>query len=401
MPTTEKQQLKSLYLDIQDAVQQIKLSPVQQNLMDLKTCINKMFTDSNCTNVTYTPNIDKLFFGLYVFPKVTGDDLVDIIFKGKRYIVKDYSVELDSKLFSPDLMLSPEEITALLIHDISHLVNNSSPAENVKKAIDSYLVEKNDVLKLSPSVHYRGILAFGFADAMRKSTTIFEKDHYTGDDITDEFIDWCNFSELVTNAFNKITRMGYNYNREVKNKYIALAWILRLYKDIKHNRIPYIMAIKRCIQLSPSKTEIHELKNLATRISRIDDDMLIEEEVSYQDSKVKDSIIESVKMRGRSATSYTSSLLEAMDDDYYALMIQSEKDAVNNPNVIPDLINCINSKMSVIQNAVDDVPLTKPEFNQWNDMYKKFGIMRHDLYNGNLYHHERGLLNIVAAADEV
>lgn len=391
--SVEKQQLQSIYDDIELCIENIKKDPSKANLADLQHAINKFFPDSRCVDLIYTPNIDKLFFGVYVFPIISGDEVVDILFHNTRYIVKRYNVELDSRMFTGQVMLTSGEITALLIHDISHLVNNSKPAETVKQELDEYLAKNNDVLKVSDSVHYRGILAYGFADAMRKYTTIFEEDHYTPNGITDEFIDWVDFTNLIRSAFNKLNQVWYNYNREVRNKFITFSWILRIYKDIKHNRIPALEAIKRCIELTPVSIEIEELKKLGERISRIDDDILLESKFSKDN---ENQLLKSLREEYTDQPRYkyrTLSIREAMEDDIDRL-IDGNKNEYNDPNAIPELLHCMNKKMALIQDYVDnDASLTQPEFKQWDVMFQKLDRARKDIANSNLYTNEKRLIN--------
>ena len=392
--SVEKEQLQNIYNDIEDAVSDILKDPSQTHLDELKLYINKFFNDSKCLGVIWTENFDKLFFGLYVFPKVSGDDVVKILYQNERFIVKEYWLELDSRLFRIDLGLSAKEITALIVHDIAHLVNNSSPAQVIKKEIDSYLAENNTVLKISDSVHYRGILAYGFADAMRKYTTIFEEDHYEPNNITDEVIDWIDYTSIIRNAFDKISRMGMNINREITNKFITLSWVLRIYKDIKHNRIPAIEGIKRCIELSPSTIEKRELKLMSERLQRIDDDSLLEgadiASIS-NDEEIIRSIRESITVKPRHL--YRSyNLLECVSDDIDALM--KEKNTYNEPDGLSDVLHRMNHKMACIQDLVANTdPMSKEEYDQWNVMFQNLDRQRKDLTNGELYSSSRKLIN--------
>ena len=172
------------YTSIQDCVSSIRQSPSQLNLEDLRKALDKYFIGSECLSVSYTQNTDKLAFFVYAFPKVSGEDVINIMFNGAKFVVTQYDLELDSRLFGDDIQLTVEEITALIVHDISNLISNAAPAMKVRNWLDNYLIEHNDILKVPQSVHYRGLLAYGFADSMRKITTIFEKDHFTMEDET-------------------------------------------------------------------------------------------------------------------------------------------------------------------------------------------------------------------------
>ena len=391
----EKDYLQELYKDIVDAVQRIQEDPYQGNLDNLRLCLDKFFSDSKCLKVLYTPNVDRMFFGAYVFPKITGDEVVDILFKNSQFRVKEYWLELDSKMFNDFMMLTPREIAALIMHDVAHMVNNSSPALVVKREIDKYLTSHNEVLKVSESVHYRGILAYGFADAMRKYSTIFELDAYEPDDIIDEFMQYAGFSDDIYSAFYKINQMWGNYNREVKNKFITLSWVLRIYKDIRHNRIPALEGIKRCIELSPSRIEQKELKNMGLRLERIDDDALLESATAeVEDNKLLKTLRESAGT-DKSRNLYRSySLMNCITEDMDNLVLKLQDQSYNEPNGLYDLLNNMNVKMAIIQDYIttNKKEMTKEEFRQWKQIFNKLDGMRKTLSRGRLYSRHTRLL---------
>ena len=384
----EKEYLQNLYNDIVDCVERIQSDPYQGNLDLLGMCLDKFFTDSKCLRVIYTPNTDRMFFGVYVFPKISGEDVVNILFNNNSFRVKEYWIELDSRLFTGLMMLNPKEITALIMHDVAHMVNNSSPASVVKREIDKYLVDSNEVLKVSSSVHYRGILAYGFADAMRKYTTIFELDSYEPDDIIDEFMQYAGFSQDIYSAFYKINQMWGNYNREVKNKFITLSWVLRIYKDLRHNRIPALEGIKRCIELSPSQIEQKELKNMGLRLERIDDDSLLEAATAEVDDEKLLKEVRKTAATDKTRNLYAQhNLFDCIDDDTDNMVLKLNDQSYNNPDGLYDLLHNMNTKMAFIQDYIDTAKsdMSKIEFNQWKQMFRKLDSMRKNLAKGRLF----------------
>ena len=260
-----------IYSDIEISVQNIQTNQSQSFLNDLKDALNKFFSDSTCEGVIYTPNTDKLFFGVYAMPNIEADEVINAITKDRRYRVKSYYLELDGKLFGQFVGLSHHEITALIVHDIGALVNSSAPSEEVSKQIDKYLADNHESLKLSDLVHYKEILSFGFRDAIRKVTSIFELGKY--DPSTDTFaafIESIPYAKYVASALNKISRIGYNYNREVDTKFVVLSWVLRVYRDVLGYRISALKTLEKMQELTPSQIEKKELNNFARRLNRID-----------------------------------------------------------------------------------------------------------------------------------
>jgi len=373
-----KTKLKDAYDDIEIAIQNIKKDPKQEFILDLQNALNKFF-DAKCLRVLYTNNTDKLFFGIYAMPKIDAEQVIKIITGGEKYVIDQYYLELDSKLFQEDINLSSKEIAALLMHEVYNLVSDAAPCESVCKAIDAHLTKNNDVLKISDSIHYMELLSYGFRDAVRKFITIFDKKEVDNNPVMNDFFEWCGYEQNIKSAFNKIALNWYNYNKEINNKFIVLAWVLRVYKNVRDNRIPALMMIDRCKQLSPSKIEIKELDNIARRLNRIDDDALIEsagttEHILYEE--VKSSILPNKKMK---------SVPEAMEDDLVKIAMEQQNALENEPDAIPMLMANINSKLAYIQDYVENNQLTKEEFKQLDRMYKELTVKRDQLFKGDLY----------------
>lgn len=388
-----KAKIKDIYDDIEIAVQDIQSNPSQRFLDDLKDALNKLFPDSVCEGVIWTPNQDKLFFGLYIMPTIKPDDVIKAITDDRRYRVKSYFVELDGKLFGQFLGLSHHEITALIVHDVGALTNSSAPSEEVVKNIDQYLVDNHESLKLSDLIHYKEMLSFGFRDALRKTTCIFELGKYNPDEDTfSDFIDWTPYTQHVISALDKITRAGYNYNREVNTKFVVLSWVLRVYRDVLGYRISALRTLERMQELSPSQIEKKELNNFARRLNRIDDDMLLEE---YQ---VVDPLLE--EMRRTQFDFTTTNFVDNLDvakNDLVGIILKQENLNAQEPDGIADLLGSINQKMMHIQDYVENHENDPVAFKQWNKMYKELARRRNQLAKHKFYVTKRGMINTYKA----
>ena len=390
--------IKDIYDDIEICVQNIQAKPTQANLDDLKDALNKFFPDSVCEGVIWTPNQDKLFFGLYVMPKIEADDVIKAITDDKRYRVSSYYVEIDGKLFGQFLNLNHHEITALILHDVGALINSSAPSEEVVKQIDTYLADNHEVLKLSDLVHYKEMLSFGFRDALRKVTSIFELGKYNpSTDTFADFIDWVPYAQNVINALDKISRMGYNYNREVDTRFVVLSWVMRVYKDVLGYRISAIKTLEKMQELTPSQIEKKELNNFARRINRIDDDMLLEGGIPQE----VDPLLEEMRRtQFNFATTNMVDSLDIMKNDLVGIVLKQEKLNPNEPDAIPDLLSSINQKMMYIQDYAENHEDTPETFNQWNKMYKELAKRRNELARSKFYQPSKKMVNTYKAQDD-
>ena len=386
---TTKKRIMDRYEDLLNAIDAVKESPTSDHVEELRLGLNKILDtfgdNTKCIGMVYTQNLDKLFFGLYVMPSIPCDTVINIITGDSKYIIKQFYLELDSRLFGLDLALTTPEIAALILHDTMAITGSSAPVEEVKRAIDRYLKDNHEILKLSDSIHYKEILSFGFRDAIRKYTTIFEKSVYDKEDnLVNDYMDWLKYNDILKSAFDKIDRMGFNYNREVDNKFLTLSWVLRNYKDLKHNRIPAIKTLDKCQSLTPSQIERKELNNMLRRITRIDDNALLEatvlNEANNRNLYKRLSLVDAPKKCKQKC-------------DALAIHVNNVD---QEPDTIPDLIHSVNNQMTMI----DDYIMSKEnisdiELKQWNEMFKQMAKFRTKLENrkGTLFDNNIKLKN--------
>lgn len=355
----------------------IKANPTPNLLVRLKNELNDFFKDSTCKEVIYTNNTDKLFFGMSIIPVFYGgQDIYEIIQSDEPYRVKYYYVELDSKLFSETLGLSKGELTAVLLHEVGHMVNDSSPMTEVRSELDQYLAKNKEHITISDSIHYKEILAYGVKDALRKVTSLFEyKDEEL---IADEFVFRCGYGEELESAFRQICKNGYNINKDVDNKMMVLSWVLRLYKDVRLRRIAAIHTLNKGKALTASKLEKKEMDNVIRRLQRIDDDALLESTLSDLQDRYRDSIRQ-LKFKG----------IRGLEDDLYEYNLriknlETEADALL-------ALRQINSKMSIIDDYVSTEKLDENEKKRWYNLLNKYDMLREELSKKTMYQNKTRL----------
>lgn len=350
-----------------DIMVAIKERPDNAKLNRLKNELNTFFKDSTCKEVIYTRNTDKMFFGMAVMPNINPDDVYDIIQSDDKVRINSYYLELDSKLFDDTLGLDGRELVAILLHEVGHIVKDSTPIDIVRKNIDMYLTKNQEVLKTSDSVHYKEILAFGIKDAIRKVTSLFQSDDE--ELIADQFVVACGFGDALENAFDKILKNSYNINKNVDNKIIVLSWIMRLYADVKFRRIVAIKTLQRGQSLTGSKLEKREMDNVIRRLKRIDDDALIEGVTDFAKN-----IIKNVQRKG----------IRSYEDDLYDYNLRVKN--VNTEDDALSILHSINVRMSVIDDYIHDSnDMTESELKRWNQLYTKYQKLREILSNKNTY----------------
>lgn len=355
----------------------LKQKQDQFTLSKLKKELNKFFKDSNCKDILYTRNTDKVFFGMRVIPDISGDMAVNILQTDSPVRITDYYLEIDSKLF--DLQLSSEELVAILLHEVGHLVNDSTPVDNVRKTIDLQLAKGRETLSISDSVNYRSLLAFAIKDTIRRYASIFEKNP-DEEILADEFVFKCGFGDQLQSALKTVLKNTGKLTKGVDNKLIVLTWTLRLYKDVKFKRIAAIKSLKKAKSLSGSELEKREYDSVIRKLERIDDATLMES--AFDDLKNKYmKKIDDMKYRG----------VKGLKSDLYELTMRAKNVDTSDEALL--ILRSINSNMSIIEDYLDNDKVEPERREEFFDVLEKYQDLRDHLVNKTLYK-EKQLLNI-------
>ena len=240
-------------------------------LNTLKNELNKFFIKAKCREILYTNNTDKLFFGMRVYPVLYGDNVMDLIIDDKLGTVSDsYYVEFDSKLFDPLLGLNEQELTAILLHEIGHIVYDTSTLDEVRKQLDMYLVKSGTDIDFNASKSYRELLAYAMKDSVIKVGSIFSR---IGNDeiIADSFVVACGYGPHLESGIKKISHSSVYLNKNVDDRLIVLSWVLRLNSEFKLRRLPAIKTLNTAKQLTGSKLEERELSYTVNILNHMDD----------------------------------------------------------------------------------------------------------------------------------
>lgn len=336
--------------------------------------LNMFFRDVKCEGVLYTNNTDLDFFGVYVQPVLKEKDIYPLLVSDYTTTIEKYYVELDSKLFNPVLGLTNREILAIILHDIGSMINSSGPIDRAVKEIDLYLDTTNDVLRTTDNVNYVAILTFGLKDLLHKLTSIFTAD-LTSNVAIDDFIMSCGFINELNSAISKLKKFGYlNMFSEGGSPSTIIAWTIRIYNDIKGQRIRTIRLLRKAASYTPVRLVKREMNHMITALSRIDDSSILE------------SVFDDVKMKYQSMTKkFTMSSIKDIEEDYYDYAVTLQN--VNDEDDALLLLHRINSRMSVIDGILnDDNPqISDRERKAFADLYERYNKLRNDVVAKKVY----------------
>lgn len=230
-----------------------KQQVTNSTLQPFRKELNKFFKDSNCVEIIYTQN-DQLFFGMSVYPMMTPEMIDAVLTSSNKIRIDRYKLEIDSKIFDPMLMLTPEEILAIVLHECGHVINDSSIIEQMRDVIHVYIAKTNNTMKRPNCEEMFAILEYGINNSIRKMTSMFCI-YKNGEVLADRFVYECGYGTQLQSGFDKICKKGYMLNGDVKNKFVVLTWCIQLYTEIKTKRIPAIRTLQHIEKLANSQYE--------------------------------------------------------------------------------------------------------------------------------------------------
>ena len=336
----------------------------------IRAWLNKFFKDSICTDVIYTNNTDKPFFGMCVMPKL-GDTTNNILMNYNNISrIDNYKIEFDSKLFDSRLNLTGGEFIAIIMHEVGHMVNDNSNIMRLKKNMMKYITDKDVSFTVNDSP-VMGILNFGIKDSLRKLDSIF--DMKDDEIIADEFVIAYGFGSELESALDKIVRFSGKVNKDVTDKFWTLSWSLRLYQDIKNRRIPALYLLRKLREMVPSYLERKEIDTLEVNLRNITDSMI--DAVNAKDlTQVQEGgIIRKLQYKG----------IRGYEDDLYELTMQARN--VQREEEALMIMHRINSRMNVIDDYLNDGELKPNEIKRWGTLHARYQKLRDTLANKTLY----------------
>lgn len=389
------------FSDLEYACATIIDSDGRKGLDFLKRELNRFFKDSNCKEIIFTRS-DKLFFGMCVYPQVDKELVTEILQDDKLVRFNQYTIEIDSKILHPALMITPREFAAMILHEVGHIVNDPAPVDEVRKVIALQLVKKGDSLNIPKTAQYYTIISYGIKDTVRKMTSMFFI-YKNGEVLADEFVHMCGYGDDLNSIFDKICRSGMKINDPNVNRLTSLAWSLSVYKELKIKRIPALRLLKKMHGITGSEIEKREMEIMMNAITTIDDTNITEccditnVSIYYVFNETKTEMQQS-KFAGLRKQAAIKNIRQFEQDLYeYKMRIRhvaDEDDAYY-------LMRMINTRISVIEDFLDHERLSESEHKRWWGLLEKYYSLREELANVTTYRYDYSDSMIVVKYPEI
>lgn len=336
----------------------------------IKECLNNIFEDNSCTDVLFTNNTDKPFFGIHINPLMSSTDAITIIATDEKVKLCKYQIEFDSKLFSLDL--SVEEIIAYMLFEISSMMDSYKSIDDVRALFDLYILSNDDILNLRDSVNYSQLIIYALKDTLYKVSSMLFKE--SDEELSNNLIISADLINSLISARNKIISSSFGFSDTLRSpKTIILQWMFIMYKDMTHNSGIVRDTLTDAKEFTGSNLEIKEINRTITAIDQIDSTIVFESVNKFFEKKAmfslnEISIFKSLKNNG----------LRSIEDALweYKLLIkncETEEDAMY-------ILHGISTRLSILKDYIYNTPdLSESERRHWEAVISEYYSLREQL----------------------
>ena len=345
------------------------------DLNDIKNELNRFYGgDSKCTEVLFTNNTDKAFFGMCVYPNITSyrvHTVLDSSYTGDHPGKGMYAIEFDSKLFDPLNGFTAQEITAILLHEVGHIaINEAKNATVINDFVNEYITKKDTTINFEDVHHASNLFKYSYIKTCQKMNSIFNKNQEEFQ--ADRFTVDMGYGSHLESAFVKILKAKGNI--KPNNKFTILLWSLTTYKQLFMRKKFIVKCMDDVIEYSGSRLEAEASKELKTKLVK-DFNKAIKESVESLDRL--DYIHEAF-----GKVKYAA--LKAIEDDAFVYAVRIKN--VDNEIEAMDILRDLNGKINVVGDYLAlEKSLNENDIRRWSLLLEKLRSLREQLSKADNY----------------
>ena len=375
--TNIEEKIESIFMGITfNKPEENLVTPSLSLLEDMKNQLNNLFQESGviCTNVIYTNNTDKPFFGVMVNPGISAAESMIIIASDEDIKLKTYQVELDSKLFN--LGLDATELTATLIYEISSMICDNGAIENTRAIIDLNSLKDDDVIYLRDSANYAQLIIYALKDTLYKVSSVMFK---TDPDIiiSNQYIQALDLQEEIISAEQKISTSVFGTEDTLRDpKASVMNWMLLMYKDMKHNSRLVKDTLKDAKSFTGSRLVKAEIDKTIDAVNNINNQIVIENctlnehfDKAHMSAVNELSLFQSLKRSG----------LKSIEDDLYEFTIRMKNCETEDEAMY--ILRGINTRLNILEDylAQNVDSINDNEKKHWQAVANQYRNLRNEL----------------------
>lgn len=252
---------------------------VDENIRKIEIILKRLFDDEFV--IMITENTTNEFFGMSVYPnESTMDKMVESILSKKsstRELMdvwknnEKWYIEIDSILVNDiNLKANPSEITAVLLHEIGHVVYSQTVPEKLNKILRYSVMKLNYQLKvLAANKKIRKLFNLTILETCNSKSFSFVSDRKK-ESIADQFAVKYGYGDALNSFIQKLIETQGNslvnkteseLNKDVK---VIVNWTILNIKELEFRKKDLKRALKVELLKTPSKVTKTVIQNIYT-----------------------------------------------------------------------------------------------------------------------------------------
>lgn len=361
------------------------VAPTRSNLNEIISCLNNIFPENKCIDAIYTPNYDKLFFGIRVNPTITAPDMINIIANEDKMTLNSYKIEFDSKLFN--MGLSPQELTAYTLYEISSMCASYQIIDDLRAVIDLNMTSNEDTIYLKDSAHYAQLVIFAVKDALTKLSSLIYKDG-PEEYVSNSLIQALDLDEFLISAHDSIISNLYGTGDSLRASNTSiLQWMFLMYRDMRTNSSTIMDTLRDYKTTTGSKLDIEEINKTIDSINRIDAKITPQIEAMELPKFFDAMNMSAVNEFSLFAGLKRNGLRSIEDFLYEAAMkvknLETEEEAVF-------LMRSLSTRMNILADYIYNTPgISDRERMHWEDVYDRYNRLREELVKKKIWNRKQ------------
>ena len=367
-PVLNKSKLDELYSiisSIKSTVEKHGTSSISEKAaIDMKHALNKYYLSDYICDKVYLSDNDKDFFGIYIRRLIPTSicfvkDMRDL----NERDINHYMIDFDLKLFTLDL--TADEILSLLLYDTYKILSNEASVDLIS-AIDAICASRNETYKSSSmNVVIEQIFDLCCADYIYRKFSIFAHNENELIRIPDLLVAY-DLSSEFENAANIIYKVSNAVGKATINPALPLNWVFSIMLNYTPRSMDTFNVLNDYMMITGSEM----IKKLIFRINS-------------NAAKAASDITKKIIGEASLFSSIRKSGMKSLENDLFEYEMRV-KNIYDEDSAI-FLMRQINSRMSIIQDYLEEERLSENEMKRWQILYDRYDRLRIKMTSKNIY----------------
>ena len=321
---------------------------------------------ARCRSVMITDNVDRVFFGCFIKmdlpwgPVLHGHDLSDITLSSF-----DYTIDIDSRLFSMELDLVPGQIVSLILHDVYRMTSFDALTDAVG-VIDAVLAGRRDTFSYRALNNNRlkELLNYSILDYLYRSRSIFAKKE---NDLVrvPELLSAYELDSAFVEALDPIFKNKDKMSEDINHPSLTVNWAINVILNYQAGYVDVMGILRALRDTCPSTVQQNYLSSIILKFISMSSSLNVAKtNTPKYTTATEASLFNGIRKSG----------LKSLENDLFEYEMRVKN--IDDENSAILLMRQINNRMGVISDYLEEENLSDSERRRWQAVYDRYDKLR-------------------------